>query len=125
MFVSGVAIGQWNAICKNKEGRRRTIYKIARAICVGDVTLIYPSGNYIIRYHDINLLVDVTGCVNTVWRDVSRPVVDVEETIKSNFDHLFTHNEVLELANDMHKTVMAERKKVLAEQRQLRGEKVS
>lgn len=28
MKISGVAIGQWNQICKNKEGIRRTQYKI-------------------------------------------------------------------------------------------------
>lgn len=117
MFISGVAIGQWNNICKNKEGKRRTVYKITRAICVGDITHVFPSRAYIVRYYDLNLLVDHTGCVMTVWRDISRPSVEINEEFKKLFDNLYTHNEVLEMATDIHSAVQSEINLIQLEQR--------
>jgi len=122
VYVSGIAIGQWNQICKRREGKRRTIYKIARAISLGTVSHVFNSNDYIVRYHDINLLVDRTGCVMVVWRDRSRPLVKIDEKIKAIFDAFYSYREALGMANEIHKEIQDEIRRVRAEQR---GESVA
>ncbi|MCR8994582.1 hypothetical protein [Brevibacillus laterosporus] len=91
MKISGVALGQWNQICKKKEGVRRTTYKIYRAISMGEMSHIYASGDYIVRYQDINLLISKTGLVLTVWRDTITPNYKISDRVKKHYDDTVTY----------------------------------
>lgn len=91
MKISGVSLWQWNQICKKKEGIRRTTYKIFRAISMGKVAHIYASGDYIIRYQDINLLISKTGLVLTLWRDTTTPNHKIHHKVKEHYDATMTH----------------------------------
>lgn len=93
MIVSGVAIGQWNQICKKKEGVRRTKYKIIRAFVMGKLSHVYTTKDYIIRYADLNLLVSRSGVIMTVWRDKVNRNVIIDEKIKKQYDESTTHKE--------------------------------
>jgi hypothetical protein len=106
MKVSGVAIGQWNSVCKKKEGRRRTLYKIYRAIVMGTVSHIYPTGDYIVRYYDVNLLVSKKGMVLTVWKDASRPRHIIPTEIKERYDNETTFKDNVGKAKAKHKRVL-------------------
>jgi hypothetical protein len=106
MKISGVALGQWNSICKKKEGVRRTRYKIYRAIAMGKVSHVYESGDYIIRYYDINVLVSKTGLILTVWRDNSRELHYIRRKTKENYDETTTYKQNLINAMKKHKSVL-------------------
>jgi hypothetical protein len=106
MKVSGVAIGQWNANCKNKEGRRRTIYKILRAIVMGKVSHVYRTKDYIVRYHDLNILVSNKGIVLSVWRDKTRKQHFVPETFKEQYDYKYTFKQNIKNAIKKHKIIL-------------------
>lgn len=102
MKISGVAIGQWNQNCKNKEGIRRTSYKIHRAIVMGKVSHMYMNGDYIIRYHDLNLLISTDGIVMTVWRDGSTKPHTISQEVKDKYDTETTHKTNIMKANKKH-----------------------
>lgn len=102
MKVSGIAIGQWNANCKKKEGARRTIYKIHRAIVFGNVSHVFESKDYVVRYYDMNILVSHTGLVMMVWRDQTRPNYFVSEEEKAAYNAVTTHKENIKKANQKH-----------------------
>lgn len=106
MKISGVAIGQWNQICKKKEGIRRTTYKIHRAIVMGKVTLKYPTGDYIVRYHDLNLLVSKAGIVYVVWRDIEAEKHTIKDKVKMKYVARTTHKENIKLANERHRKIV-------------------
>lgn len=93
MKISGIAVGQWNANVRKKEGKHRTKYKIRRAIVLGNVSHVYDSNDYVVRYHDMNLLVSHTGIVMMVWKDNSRPVHFVSEEIKTEYDEVMSHKQ--------------------------------
>lgn len=102
MKISGVAIGQWNQICKKKEGIRRTKYKIYRAIVMGKVAHIYASKDYITRYYDMNILVSHTGLVLTVWRDNATEQFKICEKLKAKYDTEITHKDNAREASIKH-----------------------
>lgn len=103
MKVSGVAIGQWNDICKKKEGAHRTKYKLHRAIVLGRVVHVYVSKDYIVRYHDLNILVSHIGLIMMVWRDQSRPNVVILDEDKDEYDAKTTNGQNISNANSQHR----------------------
>lgn len=109
MIVSGIAIGQWNQICRKKEGIRRTRYKILRAFVMGRLSHTYKSKDYIVRYCDLNLLVSHTGVIMTVWRDKSTPNVIVDEEFKTKYDITTTHKENAVKANKRHVLIIRDK----------------
>lgn len=111
MKISGVALGQWNQICKKKEGIRRTQYKIYRAIVMGNVAHTYMSDDYVIRYYDMNILVSHTGLVLTVWRDTETAPYVIGHKTKARYDAATTHKENIRKANAKHSMIMKKRKK--------------
>jgi hypothetical protein len=106
MKVSGVAIGQWNQICKKKEGIRRTIYKIFRAIVMGKVSHVYKTGDYIVRYYDMNVLVSRTGLVLTVWRDTETEIHNIPQSIREKYDLETTHKMNIMKAIEKHRGIV-------------------
>ncbi|OME54039.1 hypothetical protein BSK59_15775 [Paenibacillus odorifer] len=106
MKISGVAIGQWNQICKKKEGIRRTQYKIYRAIVMGNVAHTYASKDYIIRYHDMNILVSHTGLVLTIWRDSNTDTITIVDKVKAKYDAKTTHKQNIKKANAKHSYIL-------------------
>jgi hypothetical protein len=106
MKISGIAIGQWNANCKNQEGQHRTKYKIHRAIVFGNVSHVYQSKDYVIRYYDMNILISHTGIVMMVWRDQSRPVCFFDESDKVHYDSVTSNKQNISNANKKHGTIV-------------------
>jgi hypothetical protein len=102
MRISGIAIGQWNANCKKKEGTHRTKYKIHRAIVLGNVTHVYMSKDYVVRYYDMNILVSHTGLVMMVWKDQSRPNHMVGRYTKEKYDAKTSNKQNIKNANRKH-----------------------
>lgn len=103
MIISGVAIGQWNQVCNKKEGVRRTSYKIHRAIVLGKMTHNYPDGSYIVRYYDLNILVNYNGYVMTVWRDTETKKHVIKESRKLKYDERTTHKQNISQALIKHR----------------------
>lgn len=106
MKISGVAIGQFLGNVKKKEGKRRTEYKIHRAIVLGKLTHVYNSGDYIVRYYDLNLLISKQGIVLTIWRDATRKEHYINPKIKDSYDESTTHKENIAKANVKHKSII-------------------
>ncbi|MCY9757740.1 hypothetical protein M5X00_26280 [Paenibacillus alvei] len=115
MKVSGVALGQWNRICKKKEGIRRTVYKINRAIVMGNVAHVYETKDYIIRYHDMNILVSNKSLVLTVWRDRETDPFTIQEELKAEYDATTTHKENNKKANAKHVSIVKNIKQLVKE----------
>lgn len=105
MRVSGVAIGQWNEINKNKSSKRKTTYKINRAIVMGTLSHSYSSGDYIIRYYNINLLISKTGEVLTLWKDDTRKPHHVPNSVRLAYDIETSYKENMLKADSKHRTV--------------------
>lgn len=70
IIISGVAIGQWRNSTKKGLGLKKNEAedKIKRAIILGKPVFMYKTGDYIIKYHDLNILVSRDGIVLTIWR---------------------------------------------------------
>ncbi|MGE6227600.1 hypothetical protein [Paenibacillus chitinolyticus] len=106
MYISNNAIKKWNAVCKKKGNKRRTIYKIARAICLGDVVAVLANRGYLIRYFDLNIVINKHGRVVDVGRVCSMPLCEVDKQFKAGFRKEFTHRDALWLLKQIHKTTM-------------------
>ncbi|TVX86116.1 hypothetical protein FPZ44_24075 [Paenibacillus agilis] len=86
---------------------------------MGNVAHTYMSKDYIIRYHDMNILVSRTGLILTIWRDsVSNPIMVYDEE-KAEYDASTTHKENKIKANHRHKDIMREQLKNSIERKQL------
>jgi hypothetical protein len=87
--VSGVARGQWYNLTKKKEKDVKMVnYKIERAVKLGQIAHVYPTGEYIVRYYNLNIMVNGDDIL-TIWRDRSRPMVNVLEKSKKMYDKAF------------------------------------
>lgn len=87
IVISGVAIGQWrNSTNKGLLlSKKETEDKIKRAIILGKPMFMYKSGDYIVKYYDLNILVSSSGIVLTVWRHHDQNTyVKISENAKNN-----------------------------------------
>lgn len=87
LIVSGVAIGQWKNLTRHGKTLKKQELeeKIKKAIILGKPMFMYKTGDYIIRYYDINILVSSSGIVLTVWKHVDNSTyVFVDEKSKDN-----------------------------------------
>lgn len=85
IIVSGVAVGQWKEITSKgrKYSKDEIEDKIKRAIILGKPVHIYKSGDYIIKYYDINILLSASGIVLTVWKhNCQKTYIAVDEVAK-------------------------------------------
>lgn len=90
VIVSGVARGQWKQLCKgyyNCDDTELITNKIIRAYYLGQIVHFYNNGNYITRYHDLNILLSESE-IQTIWRDITRPSVFVDEEVKRKYDQV-------------------------------------
>lgn len=108
MYISGIAIGQWNQICRKQGTVGEINYKIHRAIVLGDVSHVYHSGDYIVRYYDLNIMVSRTNLVMTVWRDIMTKPFYIDEEVKAEYDANTTHPQNITKANIKHKKIIKE-----------------
>lgn len=86
--VSDIAIGQWKQLCKEYnhcDDTELMTNKIIRAYFLGQIVHFYDNGNYISRYHDLNILVSESE-IQTIWRDMTRPSVFVDEDVKRKYN---------------------------------------
>lgn len=82
--VSGVAIGQWRDITiKGAETTKvEAEAKILRALVLGKPVFVYKSGEVIVRYHNINIMINPQGIITTVWRHTGYKPKQVSESKK-------------------------------------------
>lgn len=86
MKATGIARGQWNNLCKKKvKDIAELDQKILRAYALGEITHVYKTGEYIVRYYDLNLLCNSTNIL-TIWRDKSRPRILISSEAKHKYD---------------------------------------
>lgn len=70
---------------------------------MGKVSHYYMNGDYIICYHDMNLLISKDGIVLTIWRDMSVPPHNISEKTKLKYDAETTHKQNIYNANQKHR----------------------
>lgn len=93
MKINSLIKKQWGQLCKNKfHSDLYFEYKIKRAIELGQVTYIYENGCRIVRYYDLNFLIDPKlDEVLTLWRDVSTQPVDISYGLKkAHYQHFIS-----------------------------------
>lgn len=85
--ISGVAIGQWRNSTKKGSGlgKAEAEGKIKLAIILGKPLFMYKTGDYIVKYHDLNILISREGNVLTIWRHEDKSTyVYASGSVKTN-----------------------------------------
>lgn len=113
MKINGIVKGEYKKKCpvswhRCKGNEKLLEHKIRRAVDLGEKTYVYENGCYIIRYQVLNFLIDKDNNeIMTMWKDKTRPKVEISEEIKDLYDDIFLHRkiskEIIELAKVLHK----------------------